>query len=74
MIATEEDLRLEYWLRKRNSGRLMWRTKNGDEISIKDLSDKHLVNILDMFDARHDYEIDKYEYNELLADLDDAMG
>jgi len=72
MIATEEDLRLEYWLRKRNSGRLMWRTKNGDEIPIKDLSDKHLVNILDMFDAK--YEIDKYQYNELLADLDDAMG
>ena len=74
MIATEEDLKLEYWLRKRNSGRLIWRTKNGDEIPIKDLSDKHLVNILDMFDAKHDYEIDKYKYNELLADLDDAMG
>lgn len=74
MIAIEEDLRLEYWLRKRNSGRLVWRTRTGDEIPIKDLSDKHLVNILDMFDAKYDYEIDKYQYNELLANLDDAMG
>lgn len=74
MIATEEDLKLEYWLRKRNSGRLIWRTKNGDEIPIKDLSDEHLRNILNMFDAKYDYEIDKYEYNELLANLDDAMG
>lgn len=74
MIATEEDLKLEYWLRKRKSGKLMWRTKNGDEIPIKDLSDEHLKNILNMFDAKHEYEIDKYQYNELLAGLDDAMG
>lgn len=46
--ATIQDLKLELWLRQRNSGYIIWTTKNGKNISIKDMDNNHLVNTLNM--------------------------
>lgn len=49
MIATIEDLRLEQFLRKRNLGTLIWKTKEEKIIPLKELSDEHLTNILNVY-------------------------
>lgn len=49
MIATIEDLRLEQFLRKRNLGTLVWKTREGKIIPLKELSDEHLTNILNVY-------------------------
>lgn len=46
MIATEEELRLEKFLRERESGKLIWKDKEGHIIPLKDLTSEHLDNIL----------------------------
>ena len=46
--ATIQDLKLELWLRQRNSGSIIWTTKDGKNISIKDMDNIHLVNTLKM--------------------------
>ena len=49
MIATIEDLRLEQFLRNRNSGKLVWKTKEGRIIPLKEVSDEHLRNIIKVY-------------------------
>lgn len=44
--ADIKDLELELWLRRRNSGLIVWTTKDGKEISLKDMSDTHLENAI----------------------------
>jgi hypothetical protein len=46
--TTIQDLKLELWLRQRNSGSIIWTTKDGKNISIKDMDNNHLVNALKM--------------------------
>lgn len=46
--ATIQDLKLELWLRQRSSGSIIWTTKDGKNISIKDMDNNHLVNALKM--------------------------
>lgn len=46
--ATIKDLELELWLRQRNFGSIIWTTKDGKNISIKDMDNNHLVNTLKM--------------------------
>lgn len=46
--ATIQDLKLELWLRQRNSGSIIWTTKDGKNISIKDMDNNHLANTLKM--------------------------
>ena len=46
--ATIQDLKLELWLRQRNSGFIIWTTKDGRNIPIKDMDNNHLVNTLNM--------------------------
>lgn len=46
--ATIKDLELELWLRQRNSGSIIWTTKDGKDISIKDMNNNHLTNTLKM--------------------------
>ena len=40
--ADLNDLYKELWLRRRNSGSLVWIAKDGKETPIKDMTDKHL--------------------------------
>lgn len=44
--ATIKDLELELWLRQRNSGSIIWTTKDDKNIPIKDMNTNHLVNTL----------------------------
>lgn len=39
---------MELWMRERERGEILWRTKNGDTIPINTMSDGHLKNILNM--------------------------
>lgn len=67
-IASIEDIQMELWLRKRNNGDLQWTTKDGTRIPIKDLSDRHLENILKM--ANRDSISDDVYYFDPFYDLD----
>lgn len=46
--ATIQDLKLELWLRQRNSGFIIWTTKDSKNIPIKDMDNNHLINTLNM--------------------------
>ena len=54
MIANIDELRLEEFLRSRNSGKLVWKTKEGKIIPLKELSDEHLTNILNVYSLNKD--------------------
>lgn len=56
MLATYQDLLLEKWLRQRDSEEIFWKTKNGDKIPIKRLSDYHLDNIINLFNKASEKE------------------
>lgn len=53
------DLLLERWLRARNENLIVWKTNNGDEIPIKNLSDKHLDNSIDCMKKAYDIDDDE---------------
>ena len=47
-VATLEELELELFLRRREHSEIIWKTKNGDEIPIRNMSDTHLENTIKM--------------------------
>lgn len=65
--AELNDLMLEWWLRNRNSGELKWQKKDGELIAIKDMTDEHLLNTINMLIRR---EADEQEYEELKGEYD----
>jgi hypothetical protein len=56
--ASITDLLIEKWLRKRNKDLILWKTKHGDEISIKNMSDKHLDSAIECIKKVFDHNGD----------------
>lgn len=65
--ATLNDLKLEFWLRQRNSDSIVWTTKEGKGISIKDMDDKHLYNTIKMLLRQEEEKAFIYEH---IGDMD----
>lgn len=47
---TYNELLMEKYLREREAGKIAWKTESGKYISVKELDDKHLDNIINMLD------------------------
>lgn len=45
-VADIHDLIKEQWLRKRNKGEIVWKTRTGNEIPINEMTDSHLENTI----------------------------
>ena len=69
--VTIQDLKLELWLRQRNSGFIIWTTKDGKNIPIKDMNNNHLVNTLNML-LRQREEVERFK-DIMVCDENDIL-
>ena len=67
MEASLFDLQLERWLRARNNGDIVWTTKEGNQVPIKDMTDTHLVNTINMLERK---SIEEIELEEAIESYD----
>lgn len=67
MKASLFDLQLERWLRARNNGNIVWTTKEGNQVPIKDMTDTHLVNTINMLERK---SVEELELEEAIASYD----
>lgn len=58
--ATSIDLRMEIWYRMRERNLIVWKTKDGTEIPINEMSDLHLLNAF----------IQSIRYNKIQDDME----
>lgn len=70
VLATLEDLERELWLRVRESGKLVWTTKEGNVIPIKEMSNVHLWNAIKMLYRNQKAEEDYLEAPGSIGDMD----
>lgn len=67
--ATLKDLELELWLRSRDKGEMVWQTKDGKIIPIKDMSNTHLFNAINKL-----VEYEELKSNCVGVDMWDVLG
>ena len=70
MKATYEDLKLELWLRRRERNEILWETKSGANISIKEMSDTHLINTINYLEKQNEREARLLEALGSIGDTD----
>lgn len=61
MKATLKDLMFEAWLRNRETGAIVWETKAGKIIPIKDMTNEHLYNTIKMLKKAKEVK-DNFEF------------
>ena len=61
MDAGLKDLKLELWLRLRNYGEITWKTREGKEIPIKNMTLTHLINTINMLERIEQEQIELEE-------------
>lgn len=68
--ADIDDIRLEIWIRERNDREIVWETKDGTKIPIRDMSLSHLRNVERMLERAGQLSEIACEYRAYLDDLD----
>jgi hypothetical protein len=48
VLADDDMLRMELFLRAREEGRIVWNTKDGRQIDIREMTTSHIANALNM--------------------------
>ena len=72
MTADLEDLRIELWIRLRNSGEITWTTKEGKTIPIKDMSTPHLINTINPLERTQEMQEIACDYEAFMFKHEDA--
>ena len=70
MLATYSDLKLELWLRQREADNILWETKNDDKLSIRKMSDSHLINTIRFLERQSAYEEECWEALSSIGDTE----
>lgn len=73
MKANIDDIKMELWLRHRNNGEILWQTKDGTLIDIKNLSDTHIKNIFNRAKIINKINFEKSELQDML-DIDEILN